>query len=418
MTESPSFEICTTLFKARIGGDEMELPVERNEARQITPACRALIIAVVGGFLMKHQIKPGVRGLCAIDGHGVSLRRISLPLATKEEFQRLLRLQLEREFPMPPEQLAWGSRVLRQDISRQEVLVAAIRKDSLQPLIEIFSACGVNPDFTVVALDRVARFETPVGSFGVLHLGNRHSELLIYEDGFPTGIRVLPWGRENLSEAKSANAPVPKIYLTSASDLALLPRVGGVACELLRPAVSPAPAPLILRTQEPPARLTLREARSRKPVVLAAALVIAIIAFPFLQAIVFKPILSHHLTSLKSGRARLQAIDREIDFLQYLKASQPPYMEVIYLVATAASPGTTFDSISMGKRGDLSIRGKMANGQQVTEFRNKLIDGGWFSSVVVEEQVPSPDRRVTVRMSAQLKAAESRKPIPEEPSHK
>jgi hypothetical protein len=152
--------------------------------------------------------------------------------------------------------------------------------------------------------------------------------------------------------------------------------------------------------------------------VLAAALAVAIIAFPFVQAIVFKPILSHHLASLKSGRARLQAIDREIDFLQYLKAGQPPYMEVMYLIATAASPGTSFDSISIGKRGDLSIRGKMANGQQVTEFRNKLIDDGWFSSVVVEEQVPSQDRRVTVRMTAQLKAAESRKPIPEEPSHK
>ncbi|HEX3988448.1 MAG TPA: hypothetical protein VHZ30_03390, partial [Verrucomicrobiae bacterium] len=118
MTESPSFEICTTLFKARFGGDELELPVQRNEARQITPACRSVIIAAVGGFLHKHQIKPGVHALCAIDGHGVSLRRLSLPLATKEEFQRLLRLQLEREFPMPPEQLAWGSRALRQDISR------------------------------------------------------------------------------------------------------------------------------------------------------------------------------------------------------------------------------------------------------------------------------------------------------------
>ena len=54
----------------------------------------------------------------------------------------------------------------------------------------------------------------------------------------------------------------------------------------------------------------------------------------------------------------------------------------------------------------------------MTDFRSKLIEAGWFSSVVVEEQTPSPDRRVTVRMTAQLKAADSRKPLPEEPSHK
>jgi hypothetical protein len=47
-----------------------------------------------------------------------------------------------------------------------------------------------------------------------------------------------------------------------------------------------------------------------------------------------------------------------------------------------------------------------------------LIDAGWFSSVVVEEQVPTPDRRVTVRMTAQLKAADSRKPLPEASPHK
>ena len=418
MTGAPNFEICATLFKARFGDDELELPVQRNEAGQITPSCRAVIIAAIGGFLHKHQVRPGTHALCAIDGHGVSLRRLSLPVAAREDFHRLLRLQLEREFPMPPEQLAWGSRVLRQDASRQEVLVAAIRKESLQPLIEIFSACGVNPDFTIAALLRVARFEQPPGSCAVLHIGRTQSEALIYDDGFPAGIRVLRWGRDNLSDASASGLNVPKFYLTSAGDAALLPRLGGINCDLLRPAVSAEAPPLLLRSQEPVARLSLSEVKSRRPLVLAAALAVAIIAFPFVQALVFKPLLTHHLARLKTGRARLEAIDREIDFLQYLKANQPPYMEILYLMATSAPQGTSFESISMERRGELSIRGKLANANQVTDFRSKLIDAGWFSSVVVEEQIPSPDRRVSVRMTAQLKSADSRKPLPEEKPHK
>ena len=418
MTGAAFFEICATLLKARFGSDELELPLQRDDSGQITASCRAQIIAATGGFLYKHQVRPGSRALCAIGGHGVSLRRLSLPVAPKEEFQRLLRLQLEREFPMPPDQLAWASRVLRQDASRQEVLVAAIRKESLQPLMEIFSACGINPDFTVAALWRAARFEPPPGSCAVLHLGRRQSELLIYEDGFPAVLRVLNWGRDNLSAATAAGINVPKIYLTDAEAAALLPSLGGIPCACLQPTASPGAPPLILRSNEPAGRITLVDVKSRKPMVLAAALACAVLAFPFAQALVLKPFLSHHLATLKTGRARLDAIDREIDFLQYLKANQPPYVETLFLMAKSAPPGTSFDAVSLGRRGELSLRGKLGNAQQVTEFRSNLIEAGWFSSVVVEEQTPTPDRRVTVRMTAQLKAADSRKPLPEESAHK
>ena len=60
----------------------------------------------------------------------------------------------------------------------------------------------------------------------------------------------------------------------------------------------------------------------------------------------------------------------------------------------------------------------MATAEQVTDFRSKLIESGWFANVMVEEQTPSPDRRVTVRMTAELKPVESRKPIAAEPPGK
>ena len=127
MTGAVFFETCATFFKARFGGDELELPVQRDDSGQITASCRAQVIAAVGGFLSKHGIRPGASALCAIDGRGVSLRRLSVPVAQKEELQRLLRLQLEREFPVPPDQLAWGSRVLRQD--------AAVHEDGVADLL-------------------------------------------------------------------------------------------------------------------------------------------------------------------------------------------------------------------------------------------------------------------------------------------
>jgi hypothetical protein len=418
MSELVFFQISEERLKARFGAEEFELPLQRDSAGQFTSSCRAELIASIGSALTKHQIRPGTRALCAIDGRGVSLRRISMPAAPREEFQRLLMLQLEREFPLPPEQLAWGSSVVGRKDGRQDLLVAAVRKETLQPFTDVFAACGLKVDFTVAALAHAAQFQPPEGSCAALHLGRRQSDLLLYKDGFPEALRVLNWGIDNVPDAPIPGIVFPKIYLANAESVALPHFIGGVPCARLQPAASPEPTPLVLRSSVPQGRVTLSDVKSRKPLVLAAALLCAVALFPLIQALVMKPFLAHRISTLNAGKDRLGAIDREFTFLQNLKASQPPYLETLYLMSKSAPPGTSFDSVSMGRRGEISMRGKLANAQQVTDFRSKLIAAGWFSSVIVEEQTPTPDRRVTVRMTAQLKDAASRKPLPEEKPHK
>src|SRR5207247_2676559 len=98
----------------------------------------------------------------AIGARGVSLRRLTLPSATNEEFQRLLRLQIEREFPLPPDQLAWGYRRVGQGDgppngpnSRQELIVVAVKKEFIEEYSDSFSECGLNPGFTLTAFTRI-----------------------------------------------------------------------------------------------------------------------------------------------------------------------------------------------------------------------------------------------------------------------
>jgi hypothetical protein len=86
------------------------------------------------------------------------------------------------------------------------------------------------------------------------------------------------------------------------------------------------------------------------------------------------------------------------------------------VLAKSAPQGTHFDSISMNRRGEISLRGFLRDGQQVADLRTKLIASGFFASVAVEEQAPTPDRqRVNIRMTAQWKAAGSRISPPPEP---
>jgi hypothetical protein len=471
------------------GHDTFACPLERGENGRLTDLCRERLTASLRGFLSQKGRAAARSALCAIDARGVSMRRLSLPASSEDELQRVLRLQIESEFPLSPDELAWGSQPVgppkagaNSGPARQELLVVAVKKKVLEEYAEILSACGVDPVFTLAALARAQLHPPPSGSCAVLDIGPTHSELMSFDNGVPASIRVLPWGGDAITRAlqeklavshdeaeklkltldqpgadsgaqgpllqsarESALAALAKIlkpaalgeklYLTGkpTRDPRLAPLLagllgGGVACESLQEAPGPGYSSVIAASIKSTARPPLllqsggdqRQARPRRPAIwkwAAAAVLLALVAlfFPFAEAILFKPSLERKLAALEADRGRLAMIDEELDFLKFLKQNQPPYLDAIYLMARAAPRGTSLENLSMGRHQEISIRLKLGNNQQVTDFRSRLIDSGWFSNVVVEEQAASPDRRVSVRMTASLKSADARKPITAEP---
>jgi hypothetical protein len=483
-------------FRAVHDGVVFAFPLERGENGQLTGECRARLALSLREFLRKPGRAAGRSAFCAIGARGVSLRRLILPASSKDDLQRVLRLQIENEFPLSPDDLAWGSQPVgppkppaNGGPARQEFLVVAVKKESLEEYASILAECGVTPLFTLAALARAELHPPPAGSGAVLDIGRSHSELMSFDNGVPASIRILAWGGETitrciqeklavsrdeaeelklkadqpwaasdprgpllqsaresalalLADALRPAPPSGKLYLTgrSARDprlaavLAGLP-AGAVSCESLEQAPGSAPSAAIAglikstgrNSASPPLILerngSLGAVKPARPAVwkwaaLAALLGMGALFFPYAQAIVCKPFLEKKLAALQADRGRLATIDQELDFLKYLKQNQPPYLDTIYLLARSAPQGTRLDGLSLGRRQEVSIRLKMANAGQVSDFRSKLIDSGWFANVMVEEQTPSPDRRVTVRMTAELKPAESRKPIAAEPPGK
>jgi hypothetical protein len=157
------------------------------------------------------------------------------------------------------------------------------------------------------------------------------------------------------------------------------------------------------------ARALMAQPLTAKWVRLAAILLVAAICFPFIEALALKPLFARKLAALKSEKARLPIIDRELAFLQYLKQNQPPYLDAMTVIACSVSGGTRFESIGINRHGELSLKGNLKDANQVSDFRTKLIKSGYFSSVTVEEQTPSQDRqKVMVRMTAQIKPLAAR----------
>jgi hypothetical protein len=473
-------EIGQDWLKAFNGTAGLDLPLERSADGRLTETCKANLVRQLQAFIQHKSWQPRARVFCALGSRGVSLRRLSLPAASKEELQRLLALQIESEFPLPPEQLAWGCQTLNGTKAphagangKQDLLVAAVKKDSLDEYAGVLALCGANPVFTLAALARSYVCPQPPGSYAVLAVERAYSELITFESGVPVAVRVLPWGGDNLSgtpASQRGNAPGEtsfggsgpisaervspdavdplvrllngltlgrRIYVVWSGDLTPRPefttrladKLGNeVDCQGVELSLGQARSAAILGLQKaierpegwPPLVLQAKQTNGKAsriaqqaPLKWAAAalgLLLLAVLLPYAEALTLKSHLAKKLAAIKTDQVRLATMDRELDFLQYLQQNQAPYLDALLVLAKAAPPGARFDSVSMNRRGELSLRGSLQNGQLVAELRSKLIDSGFFDSVGIEEQAPSPDhQKVTVRMNAQWKPADSRK---------
>jgi hypothetical protein len=337
----------------------------------------------------------------------------------------------------------------------------------------------VVPVFTLAGMARSSLRPQSHPTCMQLDIGHHYSELMSFESGVPTAVRILPWGGESitgaigdrlgmsrdeaeklklrwvqeslpeevrpkiqaaveaaldsLAGAINGHSTSQMVYVTGRSaglkDLPsqLARRLGaGARCESLEPpgGEGRSAAILGLKTEAehgrecPPLVIQLTPSNGtaglarRVPMkwaAIAVSLALASLALPYAEALLLKARLSRKLAAIQVDKARLATIDRELDFLRYLKESQPPYLDALFLLGKAAPQGARFDSLSMNRRGDLSLKGSMRNSEQVVGFRSKLIESGFFANVAVEEQTPSPDRqKVTVRISAQWKPPSAR----------
>ena len=443
MNLSPIYiEISHGWLKALRENEGLDVPLERAANGQLTAACKETLAQSLHKFLQRKGWQPRARALCAIGANGVSLRRMALPSAARDEFPKLIRMQIETEFPLPPDELAWGYRSLGSlagngAAARQELLVAAVKKDRVEEYAGVLFAAGLSPVFTPAALARGYLCPQPLGSCALVDVGQTQLELVTFENGVPLTLRVFPWGTEKRldSLAKAIDAKAGKVYVTGTNGtptevIAELSSKFGLACERLDTASGAGQSAAVLGLKKaseqninPPLLLIQAAVKPsgigsfkfsqpqvpKKWAIRVAALLAALLILPYAEALLLKGHLAKKLAAMKSGQGKLSTIDHEYDFLQNLKLNSPPYLDALYLFAKSTPPGARFESTSMNRRGDISLRGTMQNAQQVTDFRAKLIDSGFFERVTVEEQVPTPDRqKVNIRITAQWKPVEKR----------
>jgi Tfp pilus assembly PilM family ATPase len=475
-------EIRPTSFHARTAGAGVEVELERGPDGRLTSVSAANATAALEGLLARKPKLSPTKIYCAIGCRGVLLRPIVLPAAPPSEVPRLLHLHIEGEFPLPPEALAWGWMPLPgpagsgATASRQEVLVAAVKREVIEEYAALLEPITADPLFTLAALARRTLVPADQPAFAVLDVGSAQSELTLIDPQVAPTVQVLPWGEHRLLEMIGSRLGLDRGAALAALEgrgtdptsppdpladgavqtavtqlLTALPvavqnqplwisgpsrltgplarlsanrRESGQATNVLTVPDSPGitaatlgleqsiggiegrtPLPFpILQLKPVEAPNATNRALPLRRIAVVGALLLAVLLFPYLEAILLQPRLARRLATLKAGGAQLATIDRELSFLRYLEQNQAPHLDAAYVIAQAAPSGIHLDSVSMNRHGEVSLNGYLRDLAQVGEFHLKLINSGFFSTVVVEDQSPTPDRqRINFRINAQWK---------------
>lgn len=405
----------------------VEIPLQRASDGKLTPACRKTVVAELRNFLGRQRWQPRVRAVCGISGHGVSLRKISLPSGAVD-VESIIRLQIEKEFPLAPEDLAWGWQKIPGPDGPQGAVVAAVRRQVITDYAELFSEAGAHAEFTLSAFARELLCPPPGLSHAQLDAQTNYFELVLFDGGLPASIRIFSAISGVVEALRVHSAKV--VYLSGTApkegiweqlpaqverrpvDVPAGPGASAATLGLKKAFLENAPL-LILQAKSQAGKTPFNFSRAdfftgsnRQWITRAGALLLLLVLLPFAEALVFKPLLALKLNSFKSRRQRfVSVVNPELQFLLSLKQAQPPYLDALYVMAQAAPPGFSITSLSMDETGDVALKATVQNAQQVMDFRARLIASGFFATITVEDQTPSPHQpKLDVRISAQWKA--------------
>ena len=419
---------------AHIASDErtLDIAIERDAAGALTTEAADS----VRGALKLFAKNPGLeQAICLLPARGVSIRRISLPAASRDDIERLLPLQIDAQFPLSSEELAWGyspliARIPSSEGTMKELLVAAVKKDSLQQYRDIISSAGFEPLFGIAALAREGVCAQRPAHSALLEVGNKVSELVTFDESGPATLRVVGVGGESASvepvlTTLRSNGAVEKIFvsgkaaaiwsarITPQIPAEPLPVASGQSTAIsgLRESMRRGAEPLLIHANRESVSMQRAPAQWRWAAA-ACALLLVSIGLRYADPIVRKARVSATIADLEARRAKLPKVDKEAAFLNFIHTNQPNYLEIVNALASAAQPGMKLDALTISRRGELALRGSSQGGAQAaTTLRSKMIDSGYFASVVIDEQTPNQQnqQQVNFRMTALVRPESERK---------
>lgn len=205
-------DIGTSTIKAAVitpSGNELELTawdLERIESSDIKGALTRLLVRVPWA---------GKVPVIAVSGKGTLIRYIDLPRMPLDDLRKSFVYDLDKYFPFDPQSIYSDCFILddKTKDKRMPVLVAAVKKESVDERLKLFKELGVDVDHVSINSIAIANAFERLGptlvetthAKAILDIGSLVSNLLIIKDGVPRFTRDIFVGSQEMTRQIANN---------------------------------------------------------------------------------------------------------------------------------------------------------------------------------------------------------------------
>jgi type IV pilus assembly protein PilM len=143
----------------------------------------------------------------SIAGHGVIIKKVSLPKMSEKELKEAIPWELEQYIPQGVEEVSYDFQILPGETpeGNMDVLIVAAKKDVTNEYVAVVSEAGLNPvvvDVDVFALENMFEFNYPEvnGTVALVNIGASITNVNILGQGVSVFTRDITVGGNQLSE--------------------------------------------------------------------------------------------------------------------------------------------------------------------------------------------------------------------------
>lgn len=143
----------------------------------------------------------------SIAGHGVIIKKVSLPKMSEKELKEAIPWELEQYIPQGVEEVSYDFQILPGETpeGNMDVLIVAAKKDVTNEYVAVVSEAGLNPvvvDVDVFALENMFEFNYPEvnGTVALVNIGASITNVNIVGEGVSVFTRDITVGGNQLTE--------------------------------------------------------------------------------------------------------------------------------------------------------------------------------------------------------------------------
>jgi len=393
----------------------------------------------------------GPKGVLVVSRGQALLRDLELPAGSPDELVAMVRFQVEREMPLPIDQVRYSYVETGRDAGKVRVQVAAVPREVLDPAVSAVEAAGIKVAGAYISSFGLLSLYGKPDAAALVEVANGEAEILVARGGRMELSRTAPlddaFSAQDIAQeihrtllswaAKSPGQDVGKIVLAGegpdADELAravgkLLSRdvapqgpgnlqtatAAGVCAGLLRGAVMPdlLHPPVAMR------KFTL----TRQHRIAGLAGLVALMLFVWSQVA-----LSGKRTELEKKRQQLDALKPRAAALMRTQSqtqlanqwykSRNVWIEVLTALRQNVNTRTLWIlNASFEDPGLIRIQGKALDDNHVTEFVTALKKTGKFGNIAIERvdtsKSDNPSYRKDFTVNAQLAGVDVKKKKP------